>query len=389
MPATREPEAPDLETIDAALAGRAYMGRLSPGLERLYRTRTARFRRRLVAMSLRPTLVIYNGFLVVDFVLVRDVVGLAVLLHAAVSLLIVAVSLAYRRLPDGRGARWLLTAMPLGMVAQIMAIFALSKEETRLHYQYFAVMIVVYSNVNQRHGTDFARAVSLSAFTVYMGALLRGGAPAPVIVTGGGLMGAARYLTTAANARFQRDERFAFLQQLRQEALHVEAEHRSLHDPLTGLGNRRRLMREARRIAQEGGGRPLSVLMIDLDRFKAYNDALGHGRGDDCLRRVAGMLASGLRRKGEAAFRYGGEEFVVLAEGTDAAGATAMAERLCTRIVEAALPHPANPPWGIVTASVGTVTGTPDETEVDALLEAADEALYRAKAAGRNAVRAD
>jgi diguanylate cyclase (GGDEF)-like protein len=159
----------------------------------------------------------------------------------------------------------------------------------------------------------------------------------------------------------------------------------SLSDPLTGLANRRQLNQdlalEVERAARYD--RPLTLLMIDVDHFKAVNDTFGHAVGDAVLSEIAGLLAEQMRA-GDTVYRYGGEEFAVLARETDLAGARAIGERL--RILVEEHYSPAAPGDVAVTISVG-VACVPDT--IDAAreaLEAADAALYDAKRSGRNRV---
>lgn len=154
-------------------------------------------------------------------------------------------------------------------------------------------------------------------------------------------------------------------------------------DGLTGLYNRRhfdlRLTEELRRAQRNGEA--LSLLLIDVDHFKPYNDAFGHPAGDACLQRVAALIAAHAQRPGDLAARYGGEEFTLILPGADAAAAYAVAERLRRAVVAAALPAP----QGVVTVSIGCSSLRPLETEGTApLLARADAALYRAKQDGRN-----
>lgn len=163
-------------------------------------------------------------------------------------------------------------------------------------------------------------------------------------------------------------------------------ERMAWEDKLTGLANRRRfdqvLEDEWRRAAR--AGLPVSLLLIDVDHFKLYNDHYGHASGDDCLRRVGQALGATVHRAGDLAARYGGEEFVILLPNTSLAEAKAMAERAMGQVRAAALTH-ARSSWGTVTVSVGGATVTPSaELGMGQAIERADEALYRAKAAGRN-----
>lgn len=160
-------------------------------------------------------------------------------------------------------------------------------------------------------------------------------------------------------------------------------------DALTGLANRRRFdeawAEEWQRAARQGAS--LALVLIDVDHFKAYNDHYGHQAGDECLRRVAAVLAGEARRAGELVARYGGEEFVVVLPGADAATARELAERLRTAVEAEAMPHAHSPAAPVVTISMGVAAGQPrHETDAEALLKEADVALYLAKRQGRNQV---
>lgn len=160
-------------------------------------------------------------------------------------------------------------------------------------------------------------------------------------------------------------------------------------DFLTGLPNRRRfdeaLLQEKARARREG--RPLSLLMVDVDHFKVFNDHYGHQAGDDCLRRIAMLLSQSLQRPGDQVCRYGGEEFAVILPDTDAQGARSVARYLCHQVFDAHLPHVASP-LQRVTLSIGSASHDPDQADdsvaLGALLRVADLALYRAKQEGRN-----
>ncbi|MCA8073986.1 sensor domain-containing diguanylate cyclase [Burkholderia vietnamiensis] len=159
-------------------------------------------------------------------------------------------------------------------------------------------------------------------------------------------------------------------------------------DGLTGLNNRRSfgevLEREWRR-AQRAHS-VFSLLFVDVDRFKAYNDTYGHQAGDDALAAVARCIGENIRRPADTAARYGGEEFVVLLPDTPRQGAIEIAERIRGAIHDLALEHVGSE-YGRVTASIGMASSTPGQDgDPGALIKAADEALYYAKATGRNKV---
>jgi diguanylate cyclase (GGDEF)-like protein len=160
-------------------------------------------------------------------------------------------------------------------------------------------------------------------------------------------------------------------------------------DVLTGLANRRAfetaVSAEWRRARREQTA--TSMLMIDIDLFKGFNDRYGHPAGDVCLCEVAAALSGQTRRPGHLAARIGGEEFVVLLPNTEEAGATQVAERMRASVAALNLTH-AGSALGHVTISIGVATRRPIELEEEtsSLMDAADSALYQAKAAGRNTV---
>lgn len=172
-----------------------------------------------------------------------------------------------------------------------------------------------------------------------------------------------------------------------QEAYHA-VEMLAVTDALTGLANRRHfdqsLATEWRRGLRNSS--PLSMLLIDVDLFKSYNDAYGHLRGDSCLKQIAQTAKNAVVRPGDLVARFGGEEFAIILPNTENDGAMKIANALREALCEEKLPHMGNP-LGIVTVSIGCATLTPQFAHSAAsLIEYADQALYRAKRRGRNCV---
>ncbi|MEH2490909.1 diguanylate cyclase domain-containing protein [Bradyrhizobium sp. AZCC 2230] len=159
-------------------------------------------------------------------------------------------------------------------------------------------------------------------------------------------------------------------------------------DGLTGLANRRafdeRLADEWARARRDGT--QLSLLLIDVDHFKKFNDHYGHLAGDGCLRALGRILSAHARRPADLAARYGGEEFAVLLPATGADGCTEVGEEIREALRELAMLHVQNLPSRLITVSVGAATGFPSQTTTDcsALVAAADRALYAAKDSGRD-----
>ncbi|WP_066965810.1 GGDEF domain-containing protein [Microbulbifer sp. Q7] len=170
--------------------------------------------------------------------------------------------------------------------------------------------------------------------------------------------------------------------------LNIQLRALSQLDGLTGLANRRHfdeaLQKELDRAARHD--QPLSLLLLDIDHFKAYNDHYGHVSGDHCLRLVSDAIAGCLRRSGELIARYGGEEFALLLPNTDMAGLNNVVERIQRAIRESAIPHAGRVDGGeLVTVSIGGTTVQGEfPAKPESLIENADTALYMAKNHGRN-----
>jgi diguanylate cyclase (GGDEF)-like protein len=191
----------------------------------------------------------------------------------------------------------------------------------------------------------------------------------------------ARNLLFTLSSRLRNDN-LLIVQSLQQQ--HIYEQH-SKADALTGLHNRRWLSEALETlIGDSDEEHPLSVLMIDLDHFKHYNDTHGHLAGDCALAATARAVARGIR-DGDAAVRYGGEELIVIMPNTGSDEALTIAERLRTAVYKQVIFSKDNAPLPGVTASIGVATRGADQS-ADALLAAADAALYRAKAAGRDQV---
>ena len=163
----------------------------------------------------------------------------------------------------------------------------------------------------------------------------------------------------------------------------------STRDPLTHAFNRRQfdIVLEAEVQRAVRSGRPLSLIMVDIDHFKSLNDKCGHQKGDDCLIRVVRALQSSVQRSADLVARYGGEEFTVILPETDRDGAMQIAECMRAAVASLAIPHPGSPLDRTLTISAGVaVLQPPGEGTSAQIIEAADRALYEAKHRGRNRV---
>lgn len=185
------------------------------------------------------------------------------------------------------------------------------------------------------------------------------------------------------------DTRLCELEELQQQLEETNEQLRLLSttDALTGLSNRRYIdevyAEEWERCLRFNNH--LSILLIDVDNFKLYNDQFGHLAGDDALKEVAGVISRSVLRNVDRIGRYGGEEFVVILPNTNLDGAEKVASDIRKNIVDRAIEHPANTPLGLLTVSVGVASIKPTlEVAPDGLLNEADVNMYKAKNEGRN-----
>ena len=183
------------------------------------------------------------------------------------------------------------------------------------------------------------------------------------------------------------DEREALARRLEHDRAdlqrrHDDLEHSASHDALTGLFNRAAL---GRLLDDPDGARlhgaPFVLVLLDIDHFKQVNDRYGHLLGDRALRAVADAINASIR-EGDFAVRYGGEEFLIVLPDTRLDAGFDVAERIRLRVMAATLPFP-------LTASIGLASGQPGQDQPEAVFDRADQALYRAKTAGRNRIVAD
>jgi len=175
---------------------------------------------------------------------------------------------------------------------------------------------------------------------------------------------------------------------LERRIFHLETEkERAYMDALTGIHNRlffdEAITRTVKSLSRADN--TLSLMMIDIDCFKQYNDTYGHNEGDECLRAVAVALSESVLRPDDFVARYGGEEFVVVLPNTDEDGARAVADKILENVMELNIPHIKNKAADCVTVSIGVTTGVVEHTmSIEYIVKTADHALYDSKNNGRN-----
>lgn len=201
-----------------------------------------------------------------------------------------------------------------------------------------------------------------------------------------------RYHSRAYINQQERDEAFRALEKSQRELAEANLilQRLSSLDGLTGIPNRRRFDEALRSEWQRAirHSTSISLIMLDIDYFKLYNDRYGHQGGDECLKCVARTLDESARRESDIVARYGGEEFAVILPETGAKGAVEVAEIMRGNIEQRNIPHESSKVSDHVTVSMGVATWVPErDSEPEELISMADQALYRAKENGRNQVK--
>jgi len=379
--------------------------RFPPELERQFHTDMAAARRRHFLISGLIALVVYNGFVLVDWLMARDVFWLAVQLRVFVftpaALLSLWIFWAPRPGWMERAANQYAEVIVLasGLIAALSLAIILSetRSDSAHFYHVGFIVVIMYGNVVQRLRFWNALLFSVAMLGIHLcGILLLDNFPQRLLSPIISLVASTTLFTLIANYMLERDERTHYLLTLKERGLvrelsraHDKLQQLSRSDGLTGLFNRRHFQEYFQQVWERAQHEqsPVSILMLDVDHFKKYNDRYGHPAGDECLRQVAHALASHLRRPGDLVARYGGEEFVAVLPGSDAQVAAAVAERVRQAVAQLQMRHEASPTGSVVTLSVGVASVTADFLlKSSALLSAADDALYQAKHAGRNRV---
>ncbi|NVN88709.1 MAG: diguanylate cyclase [Rhodopseudomonas sp.] len=360
-------------------------------IERQFEADTNANRCRRLTIGILVSAVLYNFFLIADWLLVPDALRLASWLHFAVVtpwMLIVAWAISRRPRPVVR--EFLAASVPVLIILQIDAGFAVTTSDSAAHYQYVVIPTILYTNVSlHRLAFRFARIVTAIILLCHTALVLSvsylpGGVAAMILVQ----IAICAYITLVANFTMERDLRRAYLYALRDRLRHAEADAAARHDTLTGLANRHHLDEELQKLwaAPNHATSYASIVMLDVDHFKRLNDGYGHGAGDLCLKRIAAILIANLRGTDDCAIRYGGEEFLLLLPGLQLVDAMHVAERIRQAIEDAAIPNEGSSLGGVITASLGVAACHIGELSASELIDAADAALYAAKTKGRNQV---
>ena len=386
--------------VDATLAERFRWLRFPQALEARFLADTADSRLRTLLIAGTLVAFVMNLFLISDKAMLPDVFEQAVLLRTWV---LTPVCLAGMWMISRTPKLFLreLMAISAGLMACAMHLYlsAISLSPHSAAYLTGLAMVIVYNNVFVRCRFWLALPSTLAVLLMYLASFWLVSSHSPELSISIGLVLFSTSLFTLYNLyALEYEERHNYLMSLRQGLLQRELSHANdalervaRYDGLTQVANRRHFDEFLTHLWERSSSAPeaeLSIIMVDVDHFKAYNDHYGHPAGDACLVSVADAVQRCLRRPGDLVARYGGEEFIAVLNRTPHAQAVTAAERVRDAVVALQLPHEAAITHGQVTVSVGVATVRPADrrASMERLIAAADDALYQAKNRGRNRV---
>lgn len=368
-------------------------------LEQNYLSDTMDVRRNRFFIMGMIAVLIYNLFLFTDREVLPDIyltawkIRLGIVTPAMIMLLFIIRRRVFMRMLD-----YFVDSMILLTAGSIILILALSHHPNVVHYHTGIILIVMFGSIVVRLRFWHAFCTSWLTFVLYVLTVSRiATIPSLVVVNSSIVLFSAIVISLIANYQMENDLRWNYLRNLlkeietiRLEKAKAELEHLSSSDVLTGLTNRRYfdsvLDKEWRTAIRNQT--PVSLLFLDVDDFKTYNDNYGHQAGDVCLQQVAAVIRRNVHRSRDLCARYGGEEFVVLLPDTAQKSAFSIAETIRASIEMEKIPHSFSRAASHVTVSIGVASITPQKgTDQSLLIEMADQALYRAKELGRNQVR--
>lgn len=392
--------------IDRALRAPIWHLRLPGQLEGQFHADSVASRMLHIRRSGWLAVFVFNSFLLADWLMAPDVFWLSVAVRMGFFTPMAMVALLaaqYYRTPLDRAPPAVpdLFVLSAGWCGALWLAYILVESQSAVVHYYHAgfLVVILYGNLVQQLSFRYAALFTAGVLVIHIGTMIITPAfPFWVGVALVQMVSVTAGFTLAANYMAERASKRRHLLLLRDHQLvqdlsrtNLALQKLSRRDVLTGVANRRHFQDYLREVwaRAEVDREPLSLLMLDVDHFKAYNDRYGHPAGDECLRHVARVLDDNLRNTGDLVARFGGEEFVVVLPQTTQDAATQVAERVRAAIQELALPHEAAPMFQVVTVSIGVATVVAGTLGVhpDKLVSRADRALYDAKRSRRNLVR--
>lgn len=379
---------PYTPTIKAELS-RLNRLQFSPDVEARFDLEGVHHGKRVGRITLVMGTVIYDAFLYADWQLVPDVAHWLLILRFGVFTSLALLILCL--LPHTTKTWQIDTMAVLGTVVGVLipiVTMLFSQSPYVLIYQFGSMITVTYFTLVQRvrvrmAALGLALVLIIQLFCVALRPEID--SPSFHFVVNFYLSGS--ILLLMGSFVLERTERHSFLERLHGELLLEHIERTARTDLLTGLSNRHHLEEVGQALSAMNQDVPIAAMMIDIDHFKRFNDSQGHLAGDRCIRNVADLIGDELRllqQEGVQAFRFGGEEFLVVLPDWDKRQAFVLGEAIRHRLKSAAIPHPAMGENAQVTVSLGVAARRSHDFSLDTLIGKADAALYRAKQAGRN-----
>jgi len=380
---------PDAKTVDDVIVANDRLLRFPPALESMFERETGLQRCRELISRAYIGIFVYNLFAISDWFVTPELFATTFVMRLLVFTPAAFAFTALLYLSPRPFLRETIICVGAGLLstATIIYLLIISKSPPPATLYESITLVVLYLTVVQRVRFWYVLPTSLALMIVHIYALAQfyNFSIGEQIATNMGFGGIVIF-SLVASYTMERDLRLHYLLTLRGRAQNYELDRMSRHDPLTALGNRRSL-EEALTNFGHGHQNEFSIVLLDIDHFKMFNDGAGHQAGDICLKRIAGIILAELRGHTDHAYRFGGEEFIILLPQTPLPQAITIAERMRRSIETAAIPHPALTSGSVVTASFGVASAAlKEEMSAGDVVAAADAALYTAKGNGRNQV---
>jgi len=381
-------DAQRLAEVEQALASRVRLLRFGDDLERRYQADTLEERRRFITVGGIGGILVYNLFLLSDWLTLNDLFAYVALGRL---LLITPLLLGLLLVARRTSSRWTLdTLAAIGTVmASLMPLLVMIHSESpyRLHYQLGMLLLMVYCTMIQQLPFRHAAVAMITMLIIQLvTTYIADFADFLTWQANAVLFFATVALLLMASYFLEHGARLSYLFALRGRLLRVELREIARTDPLTQLFNRRYQEEVMSALWADAVKLPrhVAAILLDIDHFKAYNDSYGHPRGDVCLKQLSQTIQQTAQEAGALTFRFGGEEVLVLMVDADIGKARRLAEALRSAVAMLQVPHPVLGEGAYVTISLGLAVANTAQGSAEALISAADSALYVAKHAGRN-----
>lgn len=382
--------------VTQTLQGGFTLLRFPEALEQKFSQDVADRRLKLLRLCAVGALLASIGMMIPDYFMLPDVLDWALLLRIVifVPFCLLCIWLA-PRLPDPDYREWGVAVGGITALVICLILILSSKSPWAEPYLVILNVVVIYCVTAGRFWPSTA--VCMCAALIHFQAIAMVHGPwGQVALPSSLLLGTSIGYSLYCNYRLEHRERLAYLLDLQEQALQEDLKSANLAlartartDALTDVANRRHFDEFLAQVWQEArqSGASVSLLLLDIDHFKAYNDRYGHQAGDRCLCTVAQAIGACLRKSGDLVARWGGEEFAVVMSGTTLDVARAAAERVRQAVAESGIVHMGSTSASVLTVSIGVsaIVPKPDTALADFVRDA-DLALYRAKERGRNQV---